>query len=479
MGSAGEFKTIPREVPTSRDPKTRVKDFNEIHPTANDELAKTQAIRCMECGIPYCHDDFGCPLENLIPEWNHLVGLGKWEEAVERMLETDTFPEFTGKICPAPCEGSCTMGHYNDQPVTIRQIELVLADKGFENGWIKPQPPLQRTDKKVAIIGSGPAGLAAAFYLNRSGHNVTIYEKEKRAGGLLTYGIPNYKLDKIEIVLRRIQFLEKEGIVFKTNVDIGEDISGKYLKKHFDAIVIAIGAEHPRDLPIKGRDIDGVHYAMEFLSRQSKTLAGESLPNDIDISAKGKTVVIIGGGDTGSDCLGTSHRQGAKEIIQLEITPPPPEARAESNPWPNWPLIYRTSSSQKEGCDRQFNVMTKEFFGDNGKVEGIRCVKVEMIIDEKGMRFDEVPNSDFEIKADLVLLAMGFLGPKKNKIFEEFDLELDARSNIKVNDQMMTSADGVFCSGDATTGQSLVVRAIASAKNCASKVDAYLASITV
>jgi len=473
MVNGTEFKTIPRKTPEHIDPKSRITNFEEIHHSGSTKHTEEQSSRCMDCGIPFCHTNYGCPLGNLIPEWNTLISQGKWKEAVERMLETDTFPEFTGKICPAPCEGACTMGLYNNQPVTIQEIELALAEKGFENGWIKACPPLTRNGKTIAIIGSGPAGLSAAFYLNRNGYTVKVFEKANRAGGLLTYGIPNYKLDKQKIVKRRIDLMMAEGIQFETGIEVGKDISPAYLKKQFDAVLIATGAEKARDLPISGRELKGVHFAMEFLSRQSMKLAGETLLDGIDITAKNKSVVIIGGGDTGSDCLGTSHRQGATNIVQLELTPPPPKSRAEDNPWPLWPLIYRTSSSHEEGGDRKFSVMTKEFFGENGQVKGIRCVKVNMIKENGNVKFLEIPDTDFEIKADLVLLAMGFTGPTK-ELPALLNLELDARQNIKVNKDMMTSVDGIFSAGDAATGQSLVVRAIASGRDAAHKIQEYL-----
>ncbi len=474
MGNNGEFKTIPRKSPESRSPATRIKDFEEIHPTASDELAKEQATRCMECGIPFCHEEYGCPLGNLIPEWNRLIGQNKWKEAVERMLETDTFPEFTGKVCPAPCEGSCTMGLYNKQPVTIRQIELKLADIGFEKGWIKPSPPKFRTGFSVAVIGSGPAGLSAAHYLNRLGHKVTVYEKARRAGGLLTYGIPNYKLDKIHVVQRRIDLMEAEGVRFETGVEIGKDISGEYIAKNHDAILLALGAEQPRDLPAKGRELNGVHFAMEFLSRQSMRLAGEEMPNQKDIHAKGKKVIIIGGGDTGSDCLGTSHRHGATNVVQLEITPPPPKDRTDSNPWPLWPLIYRTSSSHQEGGERLFRIMTKEFVGENGNVKGLKCVKVNMVTKDGRMNFEEIPNSEFTIEADLILLAMGFSGPVQNEWLKTLNVEINPRGNIATDKNFMTTREGIFSAGDAANGQSLVVRAIASGRDAAQKINHYL-----
>lgn len=473
MVNGSEFKTIPRKTPEHLDPKSRIKNFEEIHHAGTDKHTEEQASRCMDCGIPFCHDTHGCPLGNLIPEWNALISQGKWKEAVERMLETDTFPEFTGKICPAPCEGACTMGLYNNQPVTIQEIELTLAEKGFANGWIKPSPPLKRINKSVAIIGGGPAGLAAAFYLNRNGYTVKVYEKSTRVGGLLTYGIPNYKLDKQKIVKRRIDFLKEEGVQFETGIEVGKDISPAYLKKQFDAVLITIGAEKPRDLPIPGRELGGIHFAMDFLSRQSMKLASEPLPENIEITAKNKNVVIIGGGDTGSDCLGTSHRQGATNIIQLELTPPPPKSRADDNPWPLWPLIYRTSSSHEEGGERKFSVMTKEFFGENGQVKGIRCVKANMVKENGGIKFVEIADSDFEIKAELVLFAMGFLGPNK-ELPALLNLALNERQNIKVDQNMMTSVEGIFAAGDAATGQSLVVRAIASGRDAAYKVMEYL-----
>ena len=478
MANGTEFKTVPRKTPEHLDPKARIKNFEEMHHAGSEKHTEEQASRCMDCGIPFCHDTYGCPLGNLIPEWNALITQGKWKEAVERMLETDTFPEFTGKICPAPCEGACTMGLYNNSPVTIQEIELTLAEKGFENGWIKPMPPLVRINKSIAIIGGGPAGLSAAFYLNRAGFTVKVYEKSTRPGGLLTYGIPNYKLDKQKIVKRRIDFLKDEGVQFETGIEVGKDISPAYLKKQFDAVLITIGAEKARDLPIPGRELGGIHFAMEFLSRQSMKLAGEPLTNNIDITAKNKHVVIIGGGDTGSDCLGTSHRQGATNIIQLEVTPPPPKTRANDNPWPHWPLIYRTSSSHEEGGERKFSVVTKEFYGEDGQVKGIRCVKANMVKENGAVKFVEIPDSDFEIKADLVLFAMGFTGPNK-ELPTLLNLALNERQNIKVDQNMMTSVDGIFSAGDSATGQSLVVRAIASGRDAAFKIQDYLKKSTL
>lgn len=472
MSNPRGFLEIKRKDPGYRSPKQRVKDFNEVERRLTpDEIAK-QAQRCMDCGIPFCHG-CGCPLKNVIPEVNELAAEGKWEAALEILTSTNNFPEFTGRICPALCETACTVG-INDDPVTIRQIEISVIEKGFEEGFFKPSPPEKRTDKRVAVIGSGPAGLAVADQLNKMGHSVTVYERDKYIGGLLRYGIPDFKLAK-SIVQRRVDFMEREGVKFETNVNVGDDISASFLKKRYDAICLTCGSKNPRDLPIPGRDLKGVHFAMEFLAQQNCRVSNEDYSEE-SISAEGKDVVVIGGGDTGSDCVGTSIRQGAKSVTQIEIMPKPPEGRHESTPWPHWPYQLRTSSSHQEGCKRFWNVMSKSFEGQNGQVKLINAVKVDWTEDETGrpVSLNEVQGSDYQIKAELVLLAMGFTGPEKDGLLDQLDVELNQKGSVKVDEAFKTSVDGVFAAGDIASGPSLVVRAIADGRKMADEVNDFL-----
>ncbi len=477
MGSIKGFMEIERETPVYRPIEERLKDYKEVYHRMPEEKYKEQGARCMDCGVPFCQSDAGCPLGNLIPEWNDMVYRGDWKEAVELMQKTNNFPEFTGRICPAPCEGACVLG-ITGPAVTICKIEESIAEKGFEAGYIRPRIPEKRTGKKVAVVGSGPAGLAAADQLNQAGHSVTVFEKEDRIGGLLMYGIPNFKLDK-EVVKRRIKLMEEEEIVFKTNVHVGVDMSIKEMRQDFDATILCGGSEKPRDLPVEGRDLDGIHFAMEFLPQQNKRNEGDTIPEKISITAKDKNVLIIGGGDTGSDCLGTTMRQGPKNIYQFELLSAPPETRADNNPWPKWPMIMRRSSSQEEAGEdvTEYAVSTKKFSGKNGKVEKIHAVRI-MFGDpdpKNGRRkMIEVAGSDFELKVDLVLLAMGFIHPIHEGMIEELRVKLDARGNVACDENKMTSIDGVFVAGDMSRGQSLVVWAIAEGREAARGVDLFL-----
>lgn len=465
---------IDRQEPKYRPKDERIKDFKEVEKPISPEEIEKQAERCMDCGIPFCHG-CGCPLSNLIPEWNELVAEGHWEAAFKLLSATNNFPEFTGRICPAPCEASCTAGLASDA-VSIRQIELNLIENAYEKGYFKAQPPKTRTGFNVAVIGSGPSGLALADCLNKMGHQVTVYEKNKQAGGLLRYGIPDFKLEK-SVIDRRLDIMIEEGVNFENNVCIGVDIFMEYLQNKFDAIAITVGAETPRDLPIPGRDLNGIHFAMDFLMQQNRRVAGEKL-NSKTITAKDKKVVVIGGGDTGSDCVGTSIRQGAASVTQIEIMPKPPEKRSEYTPWPEWPYSLRTSSSHKEGCDRQWDVMTKQFVGKKGTLTGIDAAKVEWEIYSDGRPFNmqEVAGSEFHIEADLVLLAMGFTGPlqQEDGPIKTMSLKLDQRGNIAVDEKGMTSEDGIFAAGDAASGASLVVRAMIAGRELAASINQYL-----
>ena len=467
MGNISGFKEVDRNSEKRISVDKRVKNWKEIYIPWSKEEASVQASRCMDCGVPFCNN--GCPLGNLIPEWNDLVYKKDWENAYKRLAATNNFPEFTGRICPAPCEASCTLSINND-PVSIEMIEKNIIEKAWESGLVKPEPPKSRTDKKIAIIGSGPAGLAAAQQLNRAGHNVTVFERDEEPGGLLRYGIPEFKLEK-NIVRRRIDLLEEEGIEFKCSTNVGIDIRSDELMNKFDAICLAGGSTVPRDLPIEGRNLDGVHFAMELLSQPNWEDNSQKVP----ISAKNKNVVIIGGGDTGADCLGTSIRQGAKKITQIEIMPEPPETRKIGNSWPEWPMILRTSSAHEEGGDREFSVMTKNFSGKNN-VEKLICEKVEWIDNNDTGRQDlkVIENSKFEIDADLVLLAMGFVHPLQEGLLNDLDVEFDERGNVKTDNNLMTNVDAVFSCGDMERGQSLVVHAIASGRSCAKKIDLFL-----
>jgi glutamate synthase (NADPH/NADH) small chain len=461
-----------REVPRRRPVQERLRDWKEFEGKPSEDTVKTQGARCMDCGIPFCHN--GCPLGNVIPDWNDLVYRGRWKEAIEALHATNNFPEFTGRVCPAPCEEACVL-NINDDAVTIKLIEKNIIDHAWTAGFVRPQPPLEKTGKRVAVVGSGPAGMAAAQQLARAGHDVTLLERADRVGGLLRYGIPDFKMEK-HLIDRRMDQMRAEGVTFKTGVNVGTDITAEELRKQFDAVVLSIGATAPRDLPVPGRDLDGVHYAMEFLPQQNMRVAGDSDEKAGTLRATGKNVVVIGGGDTGSDCIGTSNRQGAASITQLEILPKPPEVRTNDMPWPYWPMVFRTSSSHEEGVQREFSINTKRFVGENGKVRAMECVRVEWFTDTDGRRkIREVEGSSFEMPADLVLLAMGFVGPEKNPLLEGLGIELDERGNAKAGTQSwITNVPGVFSCGDARRGQSLVVWAIWEGRECARAVDQFL-----
>ncbi|HKY35685.1 MAG TPA: glutamate synthase subunit beta [Polyangiaceae bacterium] len=466
MGKITGFMEFERQDPSKRPTAERVRDWREFElPIVQDDLVK-QGARCMDCGIPFCNT--GCPLGNLIPDWNDHVYRSDPQRAIDALHATNNFPEMTGRVCPAPCEAACVLG-INDDPVSIKLIERSIADRAFADGFVKPQPPRQRTGKKVAVVGSGPAGMAAAQQLNRAGHTVTLLERDDRIGGLLTYGIPDFKMEK-SLVDKRVEQMKAEGVVFQTNVDVGRTISADQLRADFDAIVICIGSRKPRDLEVPGRELSGIHFAMDFLTQQNKRVAGDVVPDEGAILATGKNVIVIGGGDTGSDCIGTSHRQGAKSVTSFEIMPQPPEERAGSTPWPMWPLMLRTSSSHEEGGARDWSVSTERVSGSNGKIEKLHCVKVEL----KGGKLERVAGSEFEIPADLVLLAMGFVHPEHPGIVEGLGLSLDKRGNIAVDGSFMTNQKGVFAAGDCQRGQSLVVWAIAEGRKAARAADLFL-----
>lgn len=465
MGKITGFLEFQREEIARRDVQGRVKDWREIElPVLQDQLTR-QGARCMDCGIPFCNT--GCPLGNLIPDWNDHVYRGAYAAAMDSLHSTNNFPEITGRVCPAPCEAACTLG-INAEPVSIKQIEHSIADRAFEEGIVQPQTPRVRTGKKVAVVGSGPAGLAAAQQLNRAGHTVTVFEKSDQIGGLLTYGIPDFKLDK-SIVARRIEQMRQEGVTFRASCDVGRDVTFERLHADFAAICVAIGSKVPRDLSVDGRNLNGIHFAMDFLEQQNRRIAGMPLSGE-EITAHGKHVVVIGGGDTGSDCIGTSHRQGALSVTNLEIMPRPPDTRAESTPWPKWPLMLRTSSSHEEGGIRDFAVMTDRFSGRDGKVEKLHGVRISFV-DGKPTR---IPGTEFELDADLVLLALGFLYPQPTGLLEQLGASKDARGNLKVDSSFMTTVPGVFAAGDCQRGQSLVVWAIADGRRAAKGIDTYL-----
>jgi glutamate synthase (NADPH) small chain len=466
MGKPTGFIEFKREVPARRPVEERTKDWNEIYIEFPESTVQTQSSRCMDCGIPFCHN--GCPVNNIIPHWNDLVYHNRWKEAIMILHSTNNFPEFTGRICPAPCEAACVLG-INEPPVTIKAIERSIVDYAFEKGWILPEPPAKRTGKRVAVIGSGPSGLAAAQQLNRAGHHVTVYEKNDRLGGLLRYGIPDFKLEK-HLIDRRIDQLQAEGIVFTTKTHVGVNIAAEEVRRMYDAIVLCGGSESPRDLPIPGRELKGIHFAMEFLPQQNKRNAGDKLDPAKDIVATGKRVVIIGGGDTGADCLGTSLRQGAASVRQFEIMPKPPGERSPSTPWPLWPLQLRTETSHEEGGTREWSVATTQFEGDgNGSLAKLHVVRVG-----PAPTFEPVPGSAFTVDADLVLIAMGFMGPTKKGMLEKMGVALDARGNVATDGNYMNSIPGVFSAGDMRRGQSLVVWAIAEGRRAARCIDTYL-----
>ncbi|GAL84629.1 glutamate synthase (NADH) small subunit [Sporocytophaga myxococcoides] len=462
-----------RELPKKRDPKDRIGDYKELYLEFGTEKVETQASRCMNCGVPFCHS--GCPLGNIIPEFNDAVYEKNWEEAAEILLSTNNFPEFTGRICPAPCEAACVLG-INKPPVTIEEIEKNIIEVAFAKGYIKPKAPKERTDKKVAVIGSGPAGLATAAQLNKAGHSVTVFERADQIGGLLRYGIPDFKLEKW-VVERRVKLMEEEGVVFKTNSNVGENVKVKDVLKDFDAIVLTGGSTIPRDVPIPGRNLKGVHFAMEFLTQQNGRVSGKTFKPEEEIWATGKNVVVIGGGDTGSDCVGTSNRHKAKSITQVELLPKPPAERDATMPWPNWPMILRTSTSHEEGCDRNWAIFTKEFIGDSdGKLTGIKIAEMGWSTPEDGKmpKYQEVPGTEKIIPCELALLAIGFLHPQHSGMLNELGVEYDERGNVKCNEKYQTSVPKVFSAGDMRRGQSLVVWAISEGREAARHVDTFL-----
>jgi glutamate synthase (NADPH/NADH) small chain len=473
MGDPHGFMNHDRETPTRRPVELRLKDWNEVYEPFPEEELQTQASRCMDCGIPFCNN--GCPLGNIIPDWNHHVYVGRWQDASERLHATNNFPEFTGRLCPAPCETACVLG-INEDPVTIKQIELTIAEHAWEHGWVTPQRPVAHTEKRVAVVGSGPAGLAAAQQLTRAGHDVTVYERADRIGGLLRYGIPEFKMEK-RILDRRLAQMRAEGTEFRTNCEIGVDISVEELRADNAAVVVAIGATDWRDLPIPGREFTGVYQAMQYLPPANKLQHGDS-PQDL-ISATGKHVVVIGGGDTGADCLGTAHRQGAASIKQFEIMERPSDERPGSNPWPTYPMIYRVSSAHEEGGERIYAVNTTEFLGDDaGNLTGLRYVEVRQEMVDGRPQFTPVEGTETEIRADLVFLAMGFVGPQRSGLVEALGVELDGRGNIARDAEYRSSVDDVWICGDAGRGQSLIVWAIAEGRACAAAVDRALMGAT-
>ncbi len=476
MADKEGFLKYDRELPPERDPKKRIKDYEEIYEPFSEEKTTKQAARCMDCGIPFCHQ--GCPLGNIIPDFNGAVYEKDWERAYEILADTNNFPEFTGRICPAPCETSCVLS-IHQSPVTIEYIEKSIAETAFERGYVKPVIPQNRTGKKVAVIGSGPAGLGAAAQLNKAGHNVTVFERDDQIGGLLTYGIPDFKLEKW-VVARRIEVMKQEGIEFKTKVEVGKDISTKTLEKEYEAILLCTGATIPRDLPIPGRNLKGVHFAMDFLTQQNRRVAGLSVDEDKAISATGKHVVVIGGGDTGSDCVGTSNRHKAQAVVQIELLEKPPHERSEDNPWPEWPMVIRTSSSHDEGVDREWALLTKRFIGDkSGKVTQLEVSEISWHKDEQGkMHFTEREGSTRNIPCDLALIAIGFTGPESSGIVKQLGLKPDARGNIQ-SQGYKTSKANIFAAGDCRRGQSLVVWAIAEGREAARAIDLHLMGETL
>lgn len=470
MGKLMGFKEYKRIISNKRPVEERIKDYREVYEAMDEESLKVQAARCMDCGTPFCN--WACPLGNLAPDFNNMVYNGQWEKAFKRLSLTNSFPEFTGRVCPALCEGSCTLG-INRQAVTVREIELSIIERAFEQGWIKSLPPRVRTGKRVAVVGSGPSGLSAAARLNSLGHNVTVYERADEIGGLLRYGIPDFKLEK-HILDRRIKLMEEEGIEFKTCVNIGTDISGDKLLKKFDAVVVAGGSTVPRDLQVEGRELEGVYFAMDFLTAQNRRIAGKPVEGP-DIDAKDKVVIVIGGGDTGSDCIGTSIRQGAKEVYQYEILPKPPEERNDTMPWPEFPRTLKVSTSHEEGCSREWCISTTKITGRNGKVNAVHTVKVCWYKDENGrMVMEDIHGSESVKRADMVLICMGFVHPQQKGMVEDLGLKLDSRGNVLTDEKYMTSRNGVFAVGDMRTGQSLVVRSISDGRAAAMHVDEYL-----
>ena len=473
MGKPTGFMEISRKTVPYREPLVRLNDFFEIYTAPAEEHLKAQGARCMDCGVPFCNN--GCPLGNIIPDWNDLVYRGRWREALDRLHSTNNFPEFTGLVCPAPCEAACVLG-INDDPVTIKQIEWEISRRGWQEGWIRPVLPERRSGRSVAVVGSGPAGLAAAQQLARAGHGVTVFEKSDRLGGLLCYGIPEFKLEK-RLIDPRLEQMRAEGVAFQTGVLVGVDLSAADLRRSFDAVLLCTGSEQPRDLPIPGRDLRGIHFAMEFLTQQNRRNAGDRLAPEEEIRAAGKRVVVLGGGDTGSDCVGTSHRQRARSVTSIELLDRPPDERHPSIPWPLWPLVFRTSSSHEEGGEREFSVLTKRFEGESGKLTRLHCVRLEWGPPDASGRpvMREVPGSEFSIPTELVLLAMGFVHPLHEGLVKDLGLRLDPRGNVLADvDGFATSEPGVFAAGDCRRGQSLVVWALWEGREAARAVDRYL-----
>jgi glutamate synthase (NADPH/NADH) small chain len=474
MGKETGFLELERQDRTYADPKERIQHYKEFVIPHSEDSLKNQASRCMNCGIPYCHN--GCPVNNQIPDWNHLVYEGDWRNALDNLHSTNNFPEFTGRVCPAPCEASCTL-NIVDQPVTIKSIECAIVDRGWKEGWIQPQVPARRTGKTVAVVGSGPAGLACAQQLARAGHSVTVFEKADRLGGLLRYGIPDFKMEK-HLINRRAVQMEAEGVAFKTSTEVGVDVSLKSLRENFDAIVLAGGAEDPRPLQIPGAELPGVRQAMEFLTQQNKRNAGDAEERAAPrgtLVATGKDVIVIGGGDTGSDCVGTSNRQGAKSVTQIEIMPRPPEKEDKALTWPNWPMKLRTSTSHDEGAVRDWAVLTKEVVGEDGRVTGLRCTRIEWV----DRQMQEIPGSEFVLPADLILLAMGFVGPRKSGMISQSGVDLTDRGNVDADTfDYRTSEDMIFACGDMRRGQSLIVWAIREGRQAARAVDEALMGVS-
>ncbi len=476
MGKPTGFMEIARRDRSYAPTEQRLHHYDEFTVSMTEPEVCQQGARCMDCGIPYCHN--GCPVNNIIPEWNDMVYQSDWHTALRILHSTNNFPEFTGRICPAPCEAACTL-NITDQPVTIKTIELSIIEKGWAEGWIVPRIAKHRTGKTVAVVGSGPAGMACAQQLARAGHSVVLYEKNARIGGLMRYGIPDFKLEK-KFIDRRMAQMRAEGVEFRPNSNIGVTIPIEEIQEKFDAVVLTGGAEHPRDMPVPGRDLDGVHFAMDFLTQQNRRLAGEPLGDGPELLAKGKHVVVIGGGDTGSDCVGTSNRQGAASVTQLEIMPKPPAREDKALTWPNWPMKLRTSSSHDEGCERDWSVLTKKIREKNGKIETLELVRVAWDQDDGAMSMNEIPGSEFEMKADLVFLAMGFVHPTKDGMLEALGVELDDRGNVRAGtEDYKTSIPGVFSAGDMRRGQSLVVWAIREGRQCARSVDQALMGSTI
>ncbi|PWE01203.1 glutamate synthase subunit beta [Marinilabilia rubra] len=470
MGNPKGFIEVQRKLSGNRPVNERIDDYGEVEQTLNDGDRKLQASRCMDCGIPFCH--WACPVSSKIPEWQDALYRGDYKLASDILHSTNSFPEFTGRVCPAPCEKSCVLA-IHEEAVTIRENEASTVEKAFDLGLIQPQPPKTRTGKKVAVIGSGPAGLSVADQLNKRGHNVTVFERDDAIGGLLRYGIPDFKLNK-KVIDRRLRIFEAEGIEFKTNTSVGEDVKGSELLKDYDAVVLAIGAMQPRDLPVEGRDLEGVHFAMDYLKQQNKVNRGETFGADERIDAKGKSVIVIGGGDTGSDCVGTANRQRASKVTQIEIMPKPPAKRTPDNPWPYWPNMMKVSSSHEEGCDRMWSLSTRRFIGENGKLKGVEVVEVEWMQDNGRWVMEEKEDTVRTIDVDFAFLSMGFVHPIHKGLVEELGLNLDQRGNVKVNHDFATSKEGVFAAGDAANGASLVVTAIAKGREAAAQVHEFL-----